>query len=175
LSVDCGLSVGELLGLAAKNASGDWEENFVTDLETRFETYGERTHLSPKQLAILERIADPIPAFEPLNGRGDDGYVAPRPTLAPLAVFEAMRAQLVFDLGHIAEAHPEAPAAVLRMMLSIAADHGWRFAPDKPTREMCEAWSNEASPFKGTQVARAHAEIVYREMMQKVPTLGAVT
>lgn len=166
------LTIGDLIALAAKKAAGDWEENFICDLETRFETYGERTYLSPKQRTILERIADAVPRFEPLNDVSDDGYKAPAPTLHERDVFMALLAQITLDLGEIAIEYPKAPRLVLDALLRIVADHGWRFVPDKPTREMCEAWSNDASPFKGSDVARAHAEIVYREMLQKAPKLG---
>jgi hypothetical protein len=162
------LTIGDLISLAAKNAAGDWEEKFVTDLETRFEQYGERTYLSPKQRAILERIADAVPRFEPLNDKSDDGYVAPAPTLPTYEVYGAMVHQLTLDLGHLIEQHPDAPRLTLDALIRIAADHGWRFAPDAPSNEMKRAWSVHIG---GTSAAMAHAETVYREMMQQAPRL----
>jgi hypothetical protein len=171
MSVVDEISVGELISLAARNASGNWEERFVLDLEERFEEFGDRIYLSPKQRVILERIADAVPRFEPLKDKSEDGYVAPAPTLLNTEVYEALRLQLEVDLGEIAVMHPTAPDVVLKALIKIAGDHGWRFVPDDPTEEMKSAWANTASVFPGTSTAKAHCEVVYREMLQKAPAI----
>ena len=171
MSVTEEISIAELISLAAQNASGNWEERFVSDIEERFEEYGDRIYLSPKQRTILERIADAVPRFDPIKDKSEDGYVPPAPTLLNTEVYEAMRLQLEVDLGEIAVRHPTAPDVVLKMLIKIASDHGWRFVPDTPTDAMKAAWANTASVFPGTSVAKAHCEIVYREMLQKAPAI----
>jgi len=47
-----------LLGAAELNASTDWEEQFVTDLQANFKRYGPHTYLSDAQHETLERIAN---------------------------------------------------------------------------------------------------------------------
>lgn len=37
-----------------------WEKDFAADLGERFETYGLRTNISPKQWEILSRIRDKL-------------------------------------------------------------------------------------------------------------------
>ena len=46
-----------LLDYAEANASNDFEINFVSDMQDRWEQYGKRMYLSDKQHEILERIA----------------------------------------------------------------------------------------------------------------------
>ena len=48
----------DMLGEAEENASGDWEETFVSDLRDKFAEYGMSMYLSDKQKDILERIAN---------------------------------------------------------------------------------------------------------------------
>lgn len=48
----------DLLDEADANASGTWEENFVSDLSDRYEEHGLRMFLSDKQNDILNRIAN---------------------------------------------------------------------------------------------------------------------
>lgn len=48
----------ELLDDAKANAANDWEEQFVADMQTRYEQYGKRMFISPAQISKLERIAD---------------------------------------------------------------------------------------------------------------------
>ena len=47
-----------LLDQAMMNAANDWEENFVSDMKTRFDQYGRRMYISDAQQGHLERIAD---------------------------------------------------------------------------------------------------------------------
>lgn len=47
-----------LLDDAEANASNDFEINFVSDMQDRWEQYGKRMYLSDKQREILERIAN---------------------------------------------------------------------------------------------------------------------
>lgn len=46
-----------LLEEAAANLSGDWEQDFVGGLRTRYEKWGAEAYVSDKQLQILRRIA----------------------------------------------------------------------------------------------------------------------
>jgi len=43
---------------AEANAANDWEETFVSDLKTRWQTYGKRMFISQAQRSNLERIAN---------------------------------------------------------------------------------------------------------------------
>ncbi len=47
-----------LLDDADIGAGYDWEMDFVEDMRERFAKYGERTFITDKQLAALEKIAD---------------------------------------------------------------------------------------------------------------------
>lgn len=47
-----------LLSAASMNAANDWESDFVSDMEERFDQYGRRMFLTDRQLEILERIAN---------------------------------------------------------------------------------------------------------------------
>ena len=47
----------DLLGEAETQASTDWEMNFVADIKSRFEEYGDDTFVSEKQLDKLKAIA----------------------------------------------------------------------------------------------------------------------
>ena len=47
----------ELLDQAESEASGQWEEQFVEDMRSRFDEYGPRMFISDKQVEILQRIA----------------------------------------------------------------------------------------------------------------------
>lgn len=38
----------------------DWEHNFVEDQRKRFEQYGSKMFLSPKQLQVLQRIENKL-------------------------------------------------------------------------------------------------------------------
>jgi len=46
-----------LLTTADLHASGAWELEFIENLRASFKRYGPRTHLSPAQQKMLERIA----------------------------------------------------------------------------------------------------------------------
>lgn len=48
---------GDLLDEAEDEAKGSWEENFVSDVRDKFESYGDRMFISEKQEVILQRIA----------------------------------------------------------------------------------------------------------------------
>jgi hypothetical protein len=48
----------ELLESARMNAANDWEESFVSDINTRFYQYGRRMYISEAQQTTLERIAN---------------------------------------------------------------------------------------------------------------------
>lgn len=48
----------ELLASAEENASNDWETEFVSSLQERYEQYGVNMFLSDKQDEILNRIAE---------------------------------------------------------------------------------------------------------------------
>lgn len=47
-----------LLEDARMNAATDWDEQFVADLQVKFDQYGDRTFLSDSQRVQLERIAN---------------------------------------------------------------------------------------------------------------------
>lgn len=47
-----------LLEDARMNAANNWEENFVSDMRSKFEDFGRRMYLSDPQREHLERIAD---------------------------------------------------------------------------------------------------------------------
>lgn len=51
----------DLLAKAARLAKTTWEENFVSDLQKRWDQYEEDMLLSEKQLAVLTRISESIP------------------------------------------------------------------------------------------------------------------
>lgn len=46
-----------LLEDAKMNAANDWEENFVSDLSSKYDEFGRRMFLSDSQKDHLERIA----------------------------------------------------------------------------------------------------------------------
>lgn len=48
----------DILDAAEDNASGNWEETFVSDMRDKFDEYGLSMFLSDKQQEILERIAN---------------------------------------------------------------------------------------------------------------------
>ena len=48
----------DLLDAAEERAEGEWEENFVSDMRSRFYVYEERTYVSDRQMQILKRIAE---------------------------------------------------------------------------------------------------------------------
>lgn len=48
----------ELLALASMAVTSDWEENFVSDMEEKFEKYGGDMFLTDRQLHTLKRIVD---------------------------------------------------------------------------------------------------------------------
>ncbi|MEW5972345.1 MAG: hypothetical protein AB1713_01140 [Pseudomonadota bacterium] len=47
-----------LLKFAKAKAATDWEKNFVQDQITRFERWGSDLHISPRQIAALQKIAN---------------------------------------------------------------------------------------------------------------------
>jgi hypothetical protein len=47
----------DLLNDAKNSASGSWEDNFISDLESKYETYGSDMFLSDLQNDHLARIA----------------------------------------------------------------------------------------------------------------------
>lgn len=47
-----------LLDAARMHAANDWEEQFVADMQERYEQYGKRGFLSDAQKQQLERIAN---------------------------------------------------------------------------------------------------------------------
>lgn len=47
-----------ILKSAKAKASTDWEKNFVQDQIARFERWGSDLHISPKQIAVLQKIAN---------------------------------------------------------------------------------------------------------------------
>lgn len=47
----------KLLADAEFNAARDWDRNFITDMQSRYKTYGMGMHLSTLQRHHLERIA----------------------------------------------------------------------------------------------------------------------
>lgn len=48
----------QLLADAELNASRDWDSNFISDMLSRFKTYGMGMHISTLQKHHLERIAN---------------------------------------------------------------------------------------------------------------------
>ena len=46
-----------LLADAEANAVTDWEMEFVSDINDKFEKYGDQMFISTKQIEILERIS----------------------------------------------------------------------------------------------------------------------
>ena len=46
-----------LLADAEANAETDWEMEFVSDINEKFEKYGDKMFISTKQIEILERIS----------------------------------------------------------------------------------------------------------------------
>lgn len=52
------IKFSDLLDEAENNAANSWEENFVSDLKSKFNEYGIRMFLSESQKDHLERIAD---------------------------------------------------------------------------------------------------------------------
>jgi hypothetical protein len=158
-------AIETLIARCVANASGGWEQDFVASLVAKHAAYGRRMYLSDKQLTIMRRIAGvDMMANSGASEPPADPYVPPRPTLESETVYGAL-VQLIADNGctHAKEQLDE--------ILAYASDMGWRFAPDKPTDEMCKAWSNPDSVFPGSRTAMAHCETVYREMMQKCPGL----
>lgn len=47
-----------LLKVAKKKSSTDWEKNFVQEQIARFERWGSDLYISPKQIAVLQKIAN---------------------------------------------------------------------------------------------------------------------
>lgn len=47
----------------------EWEEGFMASTEERIEKYGQNTHMSPKQWAVIEKIAEKV-------GVDKDDYVS---------------------------------------------------------------------------------------------------
>ena len=47
----------EMLEDAGLNAETGWEEDFVAELQERYDQYNEKTFLSGKQVEVLKRIA----------------------------------------------------------------------------------------------------------------------
>lgn len=47
----------DLLDEAGDNAKGAWDEQFVEDLRSKYEEYGDRMFLSERQEDVLKRIA----------------------------------------------------------------------------------------------------------------------
>ena len=47
----------DLLKVAKKNASTDWEKDFTKELADRHKKWGDELYISEKQLAILQKIA----------------------------------------------------------------------------------------------------------------------
>lgn len=47
----------DLLKVAKKNASTDWEKDFTKELAERHKKWGDGLYISEKQLAILQKIA----------------------------------------------------------------------------------------------------------------------
>ncbi len=61
--------VADALGHGSK--ASDWEKGFLTDQQDRMEKYGQDIRLSPKQWAILDRIANKI-GHPPRDDKPDD-------------------------------------------------------------------------------------------------------
>lgn len=47
-----------LLKTAKEKSATDWEKHFVQDQITRFERWGSDLRISPKQIAVLQKIAN---------------------------------------------------------------------------------------------------------------------
>lgn len=43
-----------------RKSLSDWESSFFSDQEKRYEQYGSRIHLSPKQWAVLDRMYEKV-------------------------------------------------------------------------------------------------------------------
>lgn len=173
--------IGELIEAAQRGARNDWEKSFVADVAERFEQWGSRLHMSIKQVTKLRDIASrgeedaytpssPSPFIDPEPGAASipDAYTPPAPTLEDQTVFAALVAAIEVYCGDTALA-----GDVARAVIKAACASGWRFVPDRPTFEMTNAWAVTASVFPGSNVARTHCEIVYREMLQHAPALAA--
>lgn len=50
----------QLLADADTNAARDWDRNFITDMQSRYKSYGMGMHLSTLQRHHLERIASQV-------------------------------------------------------------------------------------------------------------------
>ena len=48
----------DILDSADENASGAWEQSFVSDMQEKFDEYGLSMFISDKQQEIIERIAN---------------------------------------------------------------------------------------------------------------------
>lgn len=51
-------NIGDLIERAEAAASTEWEQNFTADMRERYDRFGDRIIVSPKQMAALERIAE---------------------------------------------------------------------------------------------------------------------
>ena len=51
-----------LLNAVGENSSklNDWEKGFMTDQQSRYEEYGENMRVSPKQWAVMNKIAEKV-------------------------------------------------------------------------------------------------------------------
>ena len=49
--------IGRLLDLIVDSELNDYESGFISSLRPRFAQYGDNTHMSVKQMAILRKIA----------------------------------------------------------------------------------------------------------------------
>lgn len=47
----------DLLADASNNAGTDWEMGFVSDIEEKYEDFGDSMFISTRQIEILEKIA----------------------------------------------------------------------------------------------------------------------
>ena len=50
-------TLGDMLQQAEVNASSDWEIQFVTDMQTKFELYGDDMYMTDRQWNVLSRLA----------------------------------------------------------------------------------------------------------------------
>lgn len=161
------LSIGDMIARATELAAGAWEKEFVESLNERFQQYGERIFISAKQRSVLDRILQRAYEWKPgepdFDGTPTDPYVKPQPTLEALDVWLALCAAL--DINGC----PNAPEQITELM-KIAVAHGWRFAPDVADDAMKAAGSNPE--YVGPRITPTHADMIYREMMQKVPGLA---
>ena len=55
----------KLLGLAWAGAETEWEIEFVGDIKSRFNEWGEKMFLSPRQLEVIQKLADAAGDDEP--------------------------------------------------------------------------------------------------------------